>query len=38
MFGVNLMNKVCAKGRKVTDGFKKNLAIIFDENLPKWNL
>jgi len=34
---VNLMDKVYAKGRKVADGFKENLSIVFDEYLPKWN-
>ena len=34
---VNLTDKVYAKGRKVVDGFKKNLPIVFDEYLPKWN-
>ena len=34
---VNLMDKVYAKGRKVADGFKENLPIVFDEYLPKWN-
>ena len=34
---VNLMDKVYAKGRKVVEGFKDNLPIIFDEYLPKWN-
>jgi hypothetical protein len=31
------MDKVYAKGRKVADGFKENLPIVFDEYLPKWN-
>lgn len=34
---VNLTGKFYAKGRKVVDGFKKNLPIVFDEYLPKWN-
>ena len=34
---VNLTDKVYAKGRKVVDGFKENLPIVFDEYLPKWN-
>lgn len=34
---VNLMDKVYAKGRKVVEGFKDNLPIIFDDYLPKWN-
>jgi hypothetical protein len=34
---VNLIDKVYDKGRQVTDGFKENLPIIFDEYLPKWN-
>lgn len=34
---VNLIDKVYDKGRKVMDGFKENLPIVFDEYLPKWN-
>jgi hypothetical protein len=34
---VNLTDKFYAKRRKVVDGFKKNLPIIFDKYLPKWN-
>jgi hypothetical protein len=34
---VNLTDKVYAKGRKVVEGFKKNLPIVFDEYLPRWN-
>ena len=35
---VNLMDKVYAKGRKVVEGFKENLPIIFDQYLPKLEL
>jgi hypothetical protein len=34
---ISLMDKVYDKGRKVADGFKQNLLIIFDQYLPKWN-
>jgi hypothetical protein len=34
---VNVVDKIYKIGRKVTDDFKKNLKIVFDEYLPKWN-
>ena len=34
---VNVVDKIYEIGRKVTDDFKKNLKIVFDEYLPKWN-
>src|SRR6476661_1299239 len=34
---VNVVDKIYEIGRKVSDDFKKNLKIVFDEYLPKWN-
>ncbi len=34
---VNVLDKVYKTGRKVVEGFKETLKIIFDEYLPKWN-
>ena len=34
---VNVLDKVYKTGRKVADGFKETMKIIFDEYLPKWN-
>ncbi|MCX7411751.1 MAG: hypothetical protein NTZ32_27050 [Planctomycetales bacterium] len=34
---VGLLNKVYAIGRKSADDFKRNLKILFDDHLPKWN-
>ena len=34
---VNVLNKVYKTGRKVAEGFKETMKIIFDEYLPKWN-
>jgi hypothetical protein len=34
---VSLLNKVYATGRKYAEGFKENLKIVFDDQLPKWN-
>lgn len=34
---VNVLDKVYQIGRKVTGNFKKNMEIVFDEYLPKWN-
>ncbi len=34
---VNIIDKFYATGRKVRDGFKENMKIVFDEYLPKWN-
>jgi len=32
-----IKNKVYAKARKVTENFKENMKIIFDDYLGKWN-
>jgi len=34
---VNVLDKIYKIGRKVANGFKENMKIIFDEYLPKWN-
>jgi hypothetical protein len=34
---VNILNKVYATGKKVAEGFKKTMRIVFDAFLPKWN-
>jgi hypothetical protein len=34
---VHLLDKVYETGRKVVDGFKENMEIVFDEYLPRWN-
>ena len=34
---VNVLDKVYESGRKVAQGFKETMKIIFDEYLPKWN-
>ena len=34
---VNIIDRVYEKGRQVTQAFKQNLPIIFDDFLPKWN-
>jgi len=34
---VNTISTVYKKGRKVGDDFKKNIPILFDSTLPKWN-
>jgi hypothetical protein len=34
---VEVMDKVYQTGRKYTEGFKENMAILFDDLLPKWN-
>ena len=34
---VNVMRRIYQTGRKVADNFKANMAIQFDELLPKWN-
>ncbi len=34
---VNIMDKIYAKARKVADGFKKTMRIIFDNILPRFN-
>jgi len=33
----NILNKTFETGRKVSDGFKENMRIQFDEYLPQWN-
>lgn len=33
----NVMNKLYETGKKVKEGFKENMKIIFDKILPKWN-
>lgn len=34
---VNILNKIYATGRKVVDGFKKTMRIVFDTVLPRFN-
>ena len=34
---VEIMDKVYQTGRKYAEGFKKDMKIVFDEILPKWN-
>ncbi|MEG4854627.1 hypothetical protein QUB10_27545 [Microcoleus sp. B5-D4] len=34
---VNVVDKIYKIGRKVTEDFQKNLKIVFDEYLSKWN-
>lgn len=34
---VQIIDKVYETGRKVKEGFKENMPIIFDEHLPQWN-
>ena len=34
---VNILDKVYQVGRKVAEGFKENMKIVFDDNLAKWN-
>lgn len=34
---VNIVEKVYKTGQKVTDAFKQNVPIVFDEFLPQWN-
>ncbi len=33
----SILNKTFETGRKVTDGFKENMRIQFDDYLPQWN-
>lgn len=33
----NIIDKVYAIGRKVVDGFKKSMRIVFDDHLGRWN-
>jgi hypothetical protein len=32
-----ILDKVYQKGRKVDEGFKANMKIVFDKLLPQWN-
>ncbi len=34
---VNVLEKVYETGKKCSAGFKKNMKIVFDSLLPKWN-
>ncbi len=34
---VHIIDKVYETGRKVADGFKENMDIVFDDYLPRWN-
>jgi hypothetical protein len=34
---VEILDKVYQTGRKYAEGFKKDMKIIFDEILPRWN-
>ena len=34
---VGVLDKVYQTGRKYAEGFKKNMKILFDNFLPKWN-
>jgi len=34
---VDVIDKVYETGRKCAKGFKKNMKIVFDDLLPKWN-
>ena len=34
---VEVLDKVYQTGRKYAEGFKKEMKIVFDEYLPKWN-
>ncbi len=34
---VHIIDKVYRTGRKVADGFKENMQIVFDDFLPQWN-
>ncbi len=34
---VNIIKKIYETGRKVSEGFKGHMQILFDEYLPKWN-
>jgi hypothetical protein len=34
---VNIIKKIYDTGRKVSEGFKDQMKILFDEYLPKWN-
>ena len=34
---VQLIDKVYETGRKVAEGFRENMPIVFDQFLPQWN-
>ena len=34
---VHIIDKVYQTGRKVAEGFKENMRIVFEDFLPKWN-
>src|ERR1017187_9714188 len=34
---VDILDKVYQTGRKYAEGYKKDMKIVFDEILPKWN-
>jgi len=34
---VEVLDKIYQTGRKCSAGFKENMAILFDDLLPKWN-
>lgn len=34
---VQIIDKIYQTGRKVTEAFKQNMPIVFDEHLPQWN-
>ena len=34
---VSVLDRLYETGKKVTDGFKENMKIVFDDFLPKWN-
>ncbi len=34
---VHIVDKVYQTGRKVAEGFKQTMSIVFDEYLPQWN-
>ena len=34
---VDIIDKVYQTGRKVADGFKENMTLVFDLLLPNWN-
>jgi hypothetical protein len=33
----NILDRVYPTGRQVTEDFKQNMQIVFDEYLPRWN-
>ena len=33
----NIIDKIYESGKKVSEEFKNNMKIVFDEYLPKWN-